>query len=131
MDNHPVQFSKEILLQFMGIGFDRIEGDVDISFEGSTSGSVESDDIGEIVVFEVLVVYIDDGLVVAEDVVYITDYFAVVFGDVQKPLFDFPVIDLWKDDVPFGHPLEVLHSVVINETKVKVTKKVLQLVVYN
>jgi len=63
-----VQFVLVVLPELLGIGLDGVKADEEVSADAVALGVVEGDDVGVVVVLQVLAVHLQYALVVAEDV---------------------------------------------------------------
>ena len=96
VDDDSVEFGRVGDAAFLGIGAYGVEADEDVAADAVVLIIVESDDVGVVVVLEVLLVDLEDFVVVAEDVGDVAHLAIVSFGHQLDPCADFP-------SLYFGH----------------------------
>ena len=69
MHEYAMEFVVIVFAQHLGIGAHGVEGDVEIACQHCASTIVEGDDVGVVVVLEILPIGGENFLVVAEDIV--------------------------------------------------------------
>ena len=85
MDNDPVQLVLEFGTIFESIFTDTIDTDEKVTGKSVPFAIVEGDDVSEIVMLEVLLVYIEDVVVRTEDYRYVTNATNFAFSNKSKP----------------------------------------------
>ena len=85
MDNDPVQLVLEFGTIFESIFTDTVDTDEKITGKSVPFAIVEGDDVSEIVMLEVLLVYIEDVVVRTEDYRYVTNATNFAFSNKSKP----------------------------------------------
>ena len=99
MDDDAVKLLFVRLVEEFCIGANGVKTDEEVAAKAVAFTIVEGDDVGEVVMLQVLTIYFDDLFVIAEDVGYFTDAFAVTGGDGLDPCRSFGTRDGGKVDV--------------------------------
>ena len=85
MDNDPVQLVLEFSSIFKRIFTDTVDADEQVTGESITFAIIEGDDVCEIIMLKLLLVYIQDVVVGTEDYRYVTDTADLALGNKSKP----------------------------------------------
>ena len=85
MDNDPVQLVLEFSSIFKRIFTDTVDADEKVTRESVPFAIIEGDDVCEIIMLKVLLVYIQDVVVGTEDYRYVTDAADLALGYKSKP----------------------------------------------
>ena len=93
MDDDTVQLVDERCAYLFGIGGNRVERYIDVAIHACARGIIKGDDVGIVVVLEILLIDSKDFLVVAEDIVEVAYGIAVLSCGALDPLLDFAEVD--------------------------------------
>ena len=94
VDDDTVQFLVVGTTKLICVSEDRVEGDDDISVQGLSLGVVEGDDVGIIVMAQVLVVHFEDLVVVDEQIADFTDLFSIRLCHATDPVGRLALLDV-------------------------------------
>ena len=94
VDDDAVQFFIIILFKQFGIGANGVQRDDQVAVQGVALVVIESDDVGVVVVTQVLTVHRQDVLVVTEQVTHLADLLAVGGCHTANPRRGFASFDI-------------------------------------
>ena len=99
MDDDTMQFSFISLVELFGIGTYGIEADEEVARDTISFGVVEGNDVGVIVMLQILAVHFQNLLIGAENIGYFADFLAIAGSHLFHPLGGFAFLDLRHCDV--------------------------------
>lgn len=87
MNEHTVEFVVIVFTQHLGIGAHGIEGDVEVACQHCSCTIIKGDDVGVVVVLEILPISGEYLFVIAEDIVDFSQSAIVLRSDTAQPGF--------------------------------------------